>query len=66
MLAPKGRRERERGLDELRVRVLRVCRCGVLLAIDDVPVLARRGRHAERWDVDMDGGTMRSDCALCS
>ena len=46
MCAPKGRRERERGLDELRVRVLRLRRSDVLLAIDDVRVLAHRRRHA--------------------
>ena len=48
----KSGRERERGLDELRVRVLRLHRCGVLLAIDGVRIFARRGRHAERRAVD--------------
>ena len=40
MLMPKGRRERERGLDELKVRVLHLRRYGVLLAIDRVRILA--------------------------
>ena len=52
MLAPKGRQERERGLDELRVRVLRLRRCGVLLAIDGVRIFARRGRYTEHRAVD--------------
>ena len=62
-LLPKGRRERERGFDELRVRVLRLGRYGVLLAIDGVRIFARRGRYAERQGVDVDGGTMSSNCA---
>ena len=60
---PKGRRERERGLDELRVHVLRLRRYGVSLAIDRVRVPARRNRHAERSVVDVDGSTMWSVCA---
>ena len=48
---------------KLEVLFLRLCRSGVLLAIDVVRVLARRGRHAERQGVDVDGGTMSSNCA---
>ena len=64
MLVPKGRRERERGLDKLRDRVLRLRSSGVLLAIEEALTLTRRGRHAERRTVDVDGSTMCSDCAV--
>ena len=61
MLAPKGCGERERGLDELRVRVLRLRRYGVPIPLNDVLV---PGRDAERRDVDVDGSTTWSDCAV--
>ena len=63
----KGRRERERGFDELRVQVLRLGRYGVLLVLDSVRVPPRHDHHAERRAVDLDGSTIwESDCAVCS
>ena len=41
------------------------CACAApgRLAIDGVRILARHGRHAERQGVDVNGGTMSSNCA---
>ena len=68
MLVPKGRRERERGLNESVVLTNSesesyACVAPTLLAIDGVQVLARHGRHAEGWVVGVDGSTMSSNCA---